>query len=78
MNRVIARTETGRAFIVDVGGGRGRVLDLDQHSLSPEISIQAILARGAWLPFDGDEADVLPLLDHVEHVQAFPEPLASR
>ena len=58
--KVIA--SSGNAYLIEVGEGVGRVLDVEQRRFFPPNAIHAILARGYWEPFRGDEAPILAAL----------------
>jgi hypothetical protein len=58
--------QSGNWYLVDLGDGRGRVLDLDFHRFFPAMSMVSLLAKGGWEPFSGDEAAVL---EHAEQAE---------
>lgn len=44
--RIVA--ECGNWFLLDVGNGQGRVLDLDNDRVFPPMSLVSLLAKGGW------------------------------
>lgn len=81
--KVIAKS--ANAFLIEFEDGSGRVLDLDQGRLFPPNSVDSILARGYWEPFNGDPRPVLDRLGELEDGDGisgsgsspFPEGLAA-
>jgi hypothetical protein len=58
----ILATRGRDVYLVSVGGGHARVLDLSGHApaLSPPEDIYALLGSSAdWLPFSGDAAAIV-------------------
>lgn len=51
--------QEGSWYLVDVGNGLGRVLDLEFGRFFPPRAIVALLAKGSWGAFSGDEASVI-------------------
>jgi hypothetical protein len=51
--------QDGQWYLVDVGYGFGRVLDLEFDRFFPTGSLASLVAKGTWCPFEGDEAAVL-------------------
>jgi hypothetical protein len=66
--RVVA--QRGESFLLEIGEGRGRVLDLRHGRLFPPMAIDSILARGYWQPFSGNPDAILARLEDVEDVVA--------
>ena len=55
------------SFLLDAGEGQARVLDIEHKpTLFARASVDAILSRGYWQPFQGDEQPILELAAHVE------------
>lgn len=46
----------------------GRVFDLKRRRLFAPLALTAILARGGWTEFHGDERPILDALSEAEHV----------
>ena len=57
--------QEGEWYLVDVGHGLGRVLDLEFDRFFPPRSLTSLLAKGTWSAFEGDRDAVL---GHVRHV----------
>jgi hypothetical protein len=55
--KVLAKSAS--AFLIEFEDGYGRVLDLEQGRLFPPNSVDSILARGYWEPFNGDPSSIL-------------------
>lgn len=51
--------QEGSWYLVDVGNGLGRVLDLEFGRFFPPASLSSLLATGSWRPFDGDQDAVI-------------------
>jgi hypothetical protein len=49
----------GQWYLVDVGYGLGRVLDLEFARFFPPQSLTSLLAKGSWDTFRGDSEEVL-------------------
>ncbi len=47
--RIVAH-QGDAAYLVDVGGGKGRVLDMEQRRYFPAMPLESIAARGYWEP----------------------------
>lgn len=52
-------------FLVDVGGGKGRILDRGQGVYFAPWNIESILARGYWEPYQGSQDVLVNLLADV-------------
>lgn len=53
--------QEGSWYLIDVGDGLGRVLDLEFDRYFPPQSLPSLLAKGAWQPFVGDVDAILAL-----------------
>jgi hypothetical protein len=60
---VIARED--HWYLVDVGNGLGRVLDLEFGRFFPPSTLAGLLAKGSWEAFVGDQHAVLAAIDDV-------------
>lgn len=52
----------GQRYLIDVGKGRGRVLDLATRQLYPPFLLESILSRGYWEAYSGDQSLLETLL----------------
>jgi len=68
MEIIAKRGET--SYLLETSLGMGRVLDLEQKVLFPELNIQSILARGYWEPYTGSQDELANLLSQVRIEQA--------
>jgi hypothetical protein len=55
--------QSGNWYLIDLGGGQGRVLDLDFNRLFPPMSLASLIAKGGWEAFRGDQSEVLARAD---------------
>jgi len=53
-------------FLVDVGNGLGRVLDLEFRRFFPPQAITSLLAKGTWQDFRGNQENVLAAIHDVQ------------
>ena len=51
--------QSGNWYLIDVGAGQGRVLDLDFNRFFPAMSLASLIAKGGWESFRGDDSDIL-------------------
>ena len=51
--------QEGQWYLVDVGHGLGRVLDLEFDRFFPPRTLTSLLAKGAWTDFVGEPDEVL-------------------
>lgn len=58
--------QDGKWYLVDVGAGLGRVLDLEFDRFFPTGSLASLVAKGTWRPFEGDEGAVLARIHAAE------------
>ena len=58
--------QEGQWYLVDVGNGLGRVLDLEFRRFFPPSSITSLLAKGAWERFSGDQEPVIAEIGQVQ------------
>lgn len=54
--------QEGRWYLIDVGGGLGRVLDLEFGRFFPPRALTSLLAKGAWSAFSGDGTAIIALI----------------
>jgi hypothetical protein len=62
--RIVANS--GRWYVIQLNETTGRVFDLERRRLFAPTSLVAILARGGWHEFSGDEEPVIDAL-HEAH-----------
>jgi hypothetical protein len=62
--RIVANS--GSWYVVQLNDTTGRVFDLERRRLFAPMSLVAILARGGWHEFSGDEEPVIDAL-HEAH-----------
>jgi hypothetical protein len=58
--------QEGSWYLVDVGNGLGRVLDLEFQRFFPPHSLTSLLAKGSWQQFRGDADVVLASIPEVQ------------
>lgn len=61
--------QRGRQYLIDVGRGQGRILDLERGKLYPETLLLALRARGGWQPYEGPQAALPAWLRDVEDIE---------
>jgi hypothetical protein len=57
--------QEGNWYLLDVGNGLGRVLDLEFHRFFPPRSLVSLLAKGSWGSFSGDQDAVINAIANV-------------
>jgi hypothetical protein len=60
--KVIGQSENW--FLLDIGEGFGRVLDLDHDRFFPPMQLVSLLAKGGWHEFHGDQDAVLSRVEY--------------
>lgn len=60
MEKIIAY-RSNSVYLIDIGNGKGRVLDLYQKTYFPPFNLISIIARGYWEEYKGDQS-ILPKL----------------
>jgi len=60
--------QSGNWYLVDLGDGRGRVLDLDYGRFFPPMSLVSLLAKGGWEQFHGDQQTILDRVGEAENL----------
>jgi hypothetical protein len=53
-------------YVIETSDGEGRVFDRERLRLFPTMSLVAILSKGTWDEFRGDEGPVLEDLSRAE------------
>jgi hypothetical protein len=64
--RIVATS--GSWFVIQLDDATGRVFDLERRRLFAPMSLVAILARGHWEKFCGDEMPILDALSEAQHL----------
>jgi hypothetical protein len=70
MTRVEVIAQRGASVLIRVDAESGRILDRRHQRLFPAQSIDSALARGYWVPFQGDEDEVASELAVAEDMAA--------
>jgi hypothetical protein len=55
-----------RWFLIDVGNGLGRVLDLEFGRFFPPQALTSLLAKGSWEVFSGNPEPVVAAIHDVQ------------
>ena len=54
--------ETAFTALIDLEDGQGQMIDLESKDVSEPVDIQQLLRRFPWIPFKGNDEDVLAIL----------------
>lgn len=63
MAKVVGQTPDGGTALVDLGGGQAQVVSVKQRVAYRSGPMGRILRRFVWIPFKGNEADILAIVE---------------
>lgn len=63
MIKVIAQSVYGNSVLVDLGEGQGSIVEIKTKRVFRPTKIAKLLRRLPWVPFKGNDEDVLAVLE---------------